>query len=237
MEGFSERVKQLDFKPTVLVEKISDILTDAIVEGILKGGDQLVEAELRQQFGVSRSPIRESFRILEKMGLVEIIPRRGTFVKKISTRDIEEHFPVRSNLEGLAAREAYSRMGRDELDSLSRVLENMKRAAAKGDAKEYWRQHLEFHEIFIHNSGNMLLVNLLKTLRMHSLWYRFSYRYYSEDFNRSVKIHQKILRMFKSRKTDPDELERVVRHHIEVALEIFKKYLEDRLDGDRDAGQ
>ena len=123
-------------------------------------------------------------------------------------------------------------MGRDDLDSLSRVFENMKRAAARGNAKEYWRQHLEFHETFIHNSGNMLLVNLLKTLRMHSLWYRFSYRYYSEDFNKSVKIHQKILRMFKSRKTDPNELERVVRHHIEVALDIFKKYLEDRNDGE-----
>lgn len=92
------------FKPTVLVENIYEILTDAIVKGVFKGGDQLVEAELRKQFGVSRSPIRESFRILEKKGLVEILPRRGAFVKKITARDIEEHFPVRSILEGLAAR-------------------------------------------------------------------------------------------------------------------------------------
>ncbi|UCF90325.1 MAG: GntR family transcriptional regulator [Desulfobacterales bacterium] len=227
MEEFSERVKQLDFKPTVLVENISEILTDAIVKGVFKGGDQLVEAELRQQFGVSRSPIRESFRILEKKGLVEILPRRGAFVKKITARDIEEHFPVRSTLEGLAAREAYSKMSQQDIDNLSRILENMKHAAAASDGKEYLTQHMQFHEAFIAASDNELLINLLKTLRRHSLWYRFSFRYYSEDFKKSVKIHEKIYRMFKSKLTDPNKLEQVVREHIASAKEIFRGYLEE----------
>lgn len=227
MAGFSERVKQLEFRPTVLVENISEILTDAIVKGVFKGGDQLVEAELRQQFGVSRSPIRESFRILEKKGLVEIIARRGAFVKKITARDIEEHFPVRGVLEGLAAREAYPKIRREDIDNLSKILEKMKQAANESDAKEYLTQHLKFHEIFISASGNELLINLLKTLRRHSLWYRFSYRYYSEDFKKSVKIHVKIFRMLRSKITDPDELEQVVRDHIVVATDTFKKYLEE----------
>jgi DNA-binding GntR family transcriptional regulator len=227
MEKFSERVKQLDFKPTVLVENISEILTDAIVKGVFKGGDQLVEAELRQQFAVSRSPIRESFRILEKKGLVEIIPRRGAFVKKITAHDIEEHFPVRGILEGLAAKEAYTRMSREDIDKLSKILENMKQAADKSNAKEYLTQHLKFHEIFISACGNELLINLLNTLRRHSLWYRFSYRYYSEDFKKSVQIHLKIYRMFRSKITDPNELEHVVRNHIVEAKDTYKKYLKE----------
>ena len=227
MEEFSERVKQLEFRPTVLVENISEILTDAIVKGLFKSGDQLVEAELRQQFGVSRSPIRESFRILEKKGLVEIIPRRGAFVKKITARDIEEHFPVRGILEGLAAKEAYPRMSREDIDDLSKILEKMKQAADKSDGKEYLTQHQKFHETFISACGNELLINLLMTLRRHSLWYRFSYRYYSEDFKKSLKIHVKIYRMFRSQITDPNELEQVVRDHIVEAMEVFKKYLEE----------
>ena len=233
MEGFSERVKQLEFRPAVLVENISEILTDAIVKGIFKGGDQLVEAELRQQFGVSRSPIRESFRILEKKGLVEIVPRRGAFVKKITARDIKEHFPVRSILEGLAAKEAYPRMSPEDIDNLHITLENMKRAAAAGDAREYLTQHLKFHEIFIAASGNELLINLLATLRRHSLWYRFSYRYYMEDFKSSIKTHLKIYRMFKSKMTDPNELEQIVRDHIASAKETFIRYLEELADSEQ----
>ena len=86
MPGLSERIKENFFRPTVLVERVSRILTEAIVEGALKGGDQLIEADLKEQFGISRSPLREAFRDLEKKGLVEIKPRKGTFVKKITRR-------------------------------------------------------------------------------------------------------------------------------------------------------
>jgi DNA-binding GntR family transcriptional regulator len=230
MQGFSERLKQLEFQPTVLVENISEILTDAIVKGIFKGGDQLVEDDLRKQFGVSRSPIREAFRILEKKGLVEILPRRGAFVKKITARDIKEHFPVRSILEGLAAKEAYPRMSREDIGSLFRILENMKQAAGAGDARQYLMQHMKFHETFISACDNKLLINLLNTLRRHSLWYRFSYRYYLEDFKSSLKTHVKIYRMFKSKTTDPDELEQVVRDHIANAMEVFRGYLKELAD-------
>ena len=92
-EKLSGKIKDLEFKPHVLGEQVSQILTEAILEGLLKGGDQLVEAELQKQFGVSRSPLREAFRDLEKKGLVVIVPRKGTYVKQISRKDIEENFP------------------------------------------------------------------------------------------------------------------------------------------------
>lgn len=103
----------------------------------------------------------------------------------------------------------------------------MKRAAASSDAKEYLTQHMKFHETFISASDNELLINLLTTLRRHSLWYRFSYRYYSEDFKSSIKTYVKIYRMFKSKMTDPNELEQFVRDHIVAAIEIFRGYLEE----------
>ena len=68
MPTFSERVKELDFKPAVLVETLEQTLTEAIIEGVFQGGDKLVEADLQAQFGISRSPIRETFRVLEKKG-------------------------------------------------------------------------------------------------------------------------------------------------------------------------
>lgn len=226
MTSFSERVKNLDFKPKVLVESLEQTLTEAIIEGVFQPGDKLVEADLQAQFGISRSPIRETFRVLEKKGLVEIIPRRGTFVKSITRKDIEEHFPVRSVLEGLAARHACQRITEDEIDQMARCLENMKKAAAKKDALIYFKEHFRFHEIFIQASGNQMLIEMLQNLRMHMLWYRFSYRYYQEDFSVSYKVHDKMVALYRNPKTDPQELEQLVREHIEVAVGKFVSYLE-----------
>ena len=70
----------------------------------MKGGERLVENELRRSLGVSRAPIRESFRILERDGFITRVPRKGTFVRKITKKDIEENFPIRASLESLAAK-------------------------------------------------------------------------------------------------------------------------------------
>jgi len=75
-----------------LVDQIAMILKDDILTGRLKGGDRLFEDRLKNEFGVSRTPLRESFRVLEKEGLIEILPRKGAFVRKISRQDIEKFF-------------------------------------------------------------------------------------------------------------------------------------------------
>jgi DNA-binding GntR family transcriptional regulator len=69
---------------------------------------------------------------------------------------------------------------------------------------------------------------MLKTLRMHTMWYRFSYQYYKEDLNHSWKVHKKILDLFKSKRSDVDELEKVVKDHIAVAAGRFLVYLEEQ---------
>jgi len=221
----STKIKQLDFKPTVLVEQVSQILADAILEGILKGGDKLVEAELVKQFGISRAPIRESFRELEKRGLVEIIPRIGTFVITITEKDIKENFPVRANLEGLAAKLAFPRLTKDDMTQMEKVLQNMEKFAKKKSTKQFRESHIRWHDIFIDACGNEVLISLLQRLRMHYLWQRFAYQYYQEDFAKTVSYHKKILALFRNKKSNPDDIETLVRDHIAVALDRFIKYL------------
>ena len=228
MRTLTSKLKAIDFRPTGLVEKLSEAMTEAILEGIFKEGDQLTELDLQKQFNISRSPIRESFRVLEKRGLVEVIARRGTFVKRISPRDIEEHFPVRSVLEGLAAKQAYANMTPATLEAMERALARMKIAAENEDTKNYWKQHILYHEIFIDACGNLLLINLLKTLRMQIMWYRLSYQYYREDFKSSYRTHEKILGLFKNKNTDPDRLETFVKKHIDEAVDKFLSYLDEQ---------
>jgi DNA-binding GntR family transcriptional regulator len=228
MEKLRSKLRQIEFKPTGLVEKLAEILTDAILEGVFQEGDQLTEIDLQKQFNISRTPIRESFRVLEKKGLVEVVPRKGTFVRRFSRRDIEEHFPVRSVLEGLAAKLAYPNMSVDTLKMMERVFARMKHAAENEDGKNYWKQHIHCPEVFIGACGNELLINLLKTLRMQIMWYRLSYQYYQEDFKKSLRTHEVILGLFKNRDSDPERLEAVVRRHIDIAVDKFTGYFDEQ---------
>ena len=198
--------------------------------GRFKGGDQLLEDSLKIEFGISRTPLREAFRVLEKEGLVEILPRKGTFVKRISRQDIEENFPVRAILEGLAARLAYENLKDQNINEMEEVVEYMKEAAQRKDFIDYAKNHIAFHEIFINASGNETLIALLHNLRMHTLWHRYTHHYYKEDFRNSLKIHRQIIDLFKEKKVPAEEIEKVVRQHIEVALGPFLKAME-KLEG------
>jgi len=155
----AEKFKGKQIKSQGLTEQVSHILTEAILDGTLGPGESLIETELQKQLGVSRSPLREAFRDLEKKGLVTIIPRRGTFVKEITRKDLEENFPVRATLEGLAARQAYPLMTPDQLAEMAGALEGMKQVGQAGDSEDYRKNHLKFHEVFIMASGNTLLID------------------------------------------------------------------------------
>jgi DNA-binding GntR family transcriptional regulator len=218
------------FRSVSLVDQIAQALKDDILTGKLKGGDQLLEDRLKDEFDVSRTPLREAFRVLEKEGLVEILPRKGTFVRGISRQDIQENFPVRAILEGLAARLAYTNLTVQDIDEMEEVLRGMGEAAKKEDFVDFLKNHLTFHEIFINASENQTLISVLRTLRMHTLWHRYTYQYYKEDFRHSLKIHRQIIDLFKGKKVSPEEIEKVVRKHIEIALEPFLNAME-KLEG------
>lgn len=216
-----------DLKPAGLAYQVAGVLSEAILEGDFKGGDQLVEMELQSRFGISRSPLREAFRELEKQGLVVIVPRKGTYVRRITRKDIEDNFPVRAELEGLAARMAAVRMSASVLNEMEALLGMMGAAVRAGDTKAYFSHHLGFHEAFIELAGNELLLGLLKNLRTQSMWHRFSYQYYQEDLDKSFAPHRQILELFRASPPKPEDVGEQVTAHINVALDRFLAYLED----------
>ena len=219
-------IEKLNFKASVLAEQIAETLMQAILDDTLKGGQQLIEADLQNMFGISRSPLREAFRDLEKAGLVEIIPRKGTFVKKVTREDVSEIYPVRAVLEGLAAKMAHSQMTDRELGIMKETLVTMQKAMKKKDTRTYWENHLIFHDTFINASRNTTLINILKILRMNSHRYRYSLEYYLDNFDQNMKDHQKIYECFCDKSIDSDKISKLVRSHIDNALEPFMNYLE-----------
>lgn len=209
------------FKAVTLVDQICRALRDNILSGRVKGGQRLLEDQIKNEYGISRTPLREAFRVLAKEGLVEIVPRKGTFVRGITRQDIEEHFPIRAILEGLAARLACSNLTQEDLSEMEALFQSMKNAAHKEDFVKYSKYHSTLHEIVITASRNESLIALLYNLRFHTLWHRYTYQYYKKDFKKSLEFHRQLIELYKEKEPDPNKIENLFRHHIEVGLDSF----------------
>jgi DNA-binding GntR family transcriptional regulator len=202
-----------------LVQQVTDFLTNAVIEGKLKSGERLGEAELERRFGISRGPIRESFRILEKNGLLVTQPRKGTFVRTITGNYIEEIFPIRANLEGLAARLAMSRLGAKEIKGMQASLNRMNEAAKKKDLRAYIKHHYGYHEIYTDATQNKTLIAMLENLRHQAIWFLFSSSYDQENYEYNMSVHRDILDFFVNK--EAHRVETLVREHIMTSYHKF----------------
>lgn len=217
----SDYINKIDVHLEMMGDQISEMLKKAIINNELKGGEKIVESRLQKKIGISRSPIREALRNLEKIGLVEIKPRIGTTVTQITRKDIEENYRVRAPLEGLAAGEANGLLKPLYMQKLEASLSGMKRAVDAKDIKRYWICHSDFHNTFINASENDLLIGLLMILRTHSVRHRLAFPNFKEDLNASANIHEKIFRMFDDKTADKDKIRIFVTQHILDALPGF----------------
>lgn len=199
-----------------IADQLYDYLSNSIIEGHLKPGEKLVENDLRKKFGISRAPIRECFRILQSEGLIVIQPRKGTFVREFSRKEIEDVFPVRAYLEGLAAKLATPNIGDQEIEKLEELIAEMNLAIKNNEIKAFLRSNYIFHSVFIKAAQNEILEKVLGNLGK-GFWLRIAYLYYqaSPELVFSNKMHKDILEAFK--KGDPYAAEQAVTKHIEHA--------------------
>ena len=120
MEGKLSPIKLDSYQP--LREVVCETLREAIRKGTLKPGERLMEIQLAEELGVSRTPVREAIRKLELEGYVIMMPRRGTYVANLSIRDVNEVFEIRTSLDSLASGLAAERITEEELERLQRLL-------------------------------------------------------------------------------------------------------------------
>jgi len=205
-----------------LTDQIYDYLSTSIIEGKVKPGEQLIENDLCHQFGISRSPLRECFRILESEGLIVILPRKGAFVKELTSKDIEDIFPVRASLESLAARLAVQNIGEKVIGIFDDLITKMDEALSNKDIRSFLRFNFTFHSTFIKTSNNQVLEKTLKNLG-RGLWQRIAFLYYQSpsglDF--SNNMHKEIVKAFRDR--DANSAQRLVEEHIDHAKKILSQ--------------
>ena len=148
-----------------LRETVCEALRDAIRRGILEPGERLMEVQLAEELGISRTPVREAIRKLEQEGYVIMMPRRGTYVSSVSVKDVKEIFEIRSALETLAAELATMRIEPDELDKLRALLTKIEgHIELKEGMDKIVKTDVEFHGLLYQVSRNERLVAIISNL-------------------------------------------------------------------------
>ena len=168
-----------------LREIVYEELKRQILMGEIPPGTRMMEVELAEKMGVSRTPVREAIRKLEKEGLVAIEPRRGAYASDISIKDMLDVLEVRQDLEGMAAAMAARKVTEDEKKAFIKANTAYMEAVKSGDTEEIIRCDEVFHKLIGDFSGNKTLNQLLSQVQELAL--RFRYLYY-DDFSRYEKM-------------------------------------------------
>ena len=150
---------------------ISDIRKE-VSSGILKPGDQLEVNALAERFGVSRTPIREAIRTLVESGVLETRPRKGSFVRVLSAKQLLDLFQVAAELEGMACRLAALSLTKENVEAIERGLAKCPQAAEAQNNAEYAMANLDFHTAIHNASGNDWLIEQLRQLQINLNSYR-----------------------------------------------------------------
>lgn len=158
-----EPTTRLDHQP--IGARIRNVLLERILAGSYAPGTRLVELQLAREFGSSQAPVREALRELERAGLVNIRPRRGSFVNDYHARTQHEIYAVRGGLEEAAMRLAMPRL-RNDWRALEEHLEGMREAARSADLEAIVHHSVWFHRAILRAAENELLLNMWESLHV-----------------------------------------------------------------------
>jgi DNA-binding GntR family transcriptional regulator len=161
------------YKP--LREIVFTTMREAIINGDFKPGQRLMEVQLAEQMGVSRTPVREAIRKLELEGLVVMVPRKGAYVAGLSSEDVKEVLEIRAVLEGLAASLAAKNASDADIEQLQEIVEKFKNAAEEKDVVRLINFDSDFHDVMYRASKNKKLIQLISALREQVQRFRVAY--------------------------------------------------------------
>lgn len=151
--------------PAALYQTVAERLRQRIFAHELAPGAWIDEQALAEQYGISRTPMREALKVLAAEGLVTLKPRRGCYVTEISEQDLDEIFPIISLLEGRCAFEATAKASEADLAQLQAIHDELERHAAAADIERYFDANQRFHRALQALAGNRWLQQVIEDMR------------------------------------------------------------------------
>ncbi len=195
-----------------LGNQVFEQIKQMIVRGEIPAGKRIIESELAESMGISRTPVREAVHKLGAEGFLKPLPKGGYVVRGLGISDIEETFEIRSILESFAAFLAANRHRHEEILPLEEKIEEFQRSLDNNDLKELARLNTEFHELLYALSRSQRLIKMIYNLR-DEIYFLRKIILNSIDMARlSNKDHREIINAIKKRQAKKAEM--LVRDHI-----------------------
>ena len=213
----TENPKLKLIRPKSLASVVQAEVERRIVDGVVAPGDRINENSLAAEMGVSRGPIREACSALVKAGLLEFIVNRGCFVRVVSTNEARDLYVLRASLMRLAGQLLAARITDQEIKLLSKMVEEMARAAAVEDFQGYYRINRRFHDSIIELVDNKRLREICNGLDKELHLYRT--QSISRSLKESDREHKEIMAALESR--DSEKAGEAFASHIHNSMARF----------------
>ena len=197
---------------TTLPSTIAEQLRRMITEGELLAGTRLNERTLGVRLGVSRTPLREAFRLLAADGLIELTPNRGAQVVRLSEQDIRDSFEVMSGLEAMSGELACRHVTADEVAEIKALTFEMLACHARHDLPGYYRLNRAIHDRINRAAGNRLLTQVYATLNRRIQNLRFRSNFDRDKWNKAAREHTEMVEALDAR--DGTRLASILRSHL-----------------------
>jgi DNA-binding GntR family transcriptional regulator len=197
---------------TTLPASTADRLRELIIEGELAPGTRLNERALCDRLGISRTPLREAFRLLAAEGLVALNPNRGAQVVRLSRDDVRESFEVMSALEALSGELACRHVTAAEIAEIKALTFEMLACHAREDLPAYYRINRQIHDRLNLAARNTLLTQTYRTLNLRIQNLRFRSNFDRDKWNRAAREHAHMVEALEAR--DGARLAAILRTHL-----------------------
>ncbi len=182
-----------------LTDEIADVVRERILKGEYEIGEKIKENQIATELRVSRTPIREAFKILENEGLIDYVPNRGCFAKGFTKQDVEDIYAVREALEALALNWAVDRITEKEIAALEEQCDLMEFYTKKKDRKKVLEMNSSFHDIIYASARSRFLAQVLRSYKEYIDKTRKSI-FYEQSYLESILVeHRAILDAIKDR--------------------------------------
>lgn len=200
-----------------LRDVVFNTLRQAILRGELKPGERLMEIQLANKLGVSRTPIREAIRKLELEGLVLMIPRKGAEVAEITEKSLRDVLEVRRALEELAVQLVCEKITAEEVEDLKQAAKAFQETLKDGDITQIAEADVRFHDVIYLATDNQKLIQLLNKLREQMYRYRVEYLKDKAIYPQLIAEHQAII-------------ERIEKREKEAATQVVCKHIDNQVE-------
>ncbi|UCH27233.1 MAG: GntR family transcriptional regulator [Trueperaceae bacterium] len=216
-----------------LRENVTNIIRDAIIEGKLAADSELNQAQLADQLGISRGPVREALGQLEQEGLIRNIPYKGVYVTSLTPGYVQELFSLRSVLELFAVRQAIARKEPSDLEQLRALVVEMAEAAKEEDTRKLVELDLAFHRTLINLSGHDLLRKTWNHLEIGLKRCLFTRHKIYESLEEVVGSHPELIAAITSGETE--QACRILETHILEAGDMICRHWYDNTGDQKEA--